>query len=109
VGPWQRSERLRSVTSNGSFVVGRTRRKELPDGAGSTDGESDLMREHAVVAGKSAGKLSCDESGSGVNVPWVVCDESQVGDVRALHDRGTLETSARCRVTLPYTIISLRQ
>jgi hypothetical protein len=67
------------------------------------------MREHAVGAGKSAGELSCDESGSGVNVPWVVCDESQVDSVWALHDRGTLKTSARCGFTLPYTIISLRQ
>jgi hypothetical protein len=35
------------------------------------------MREHAVVASKSAGKLSCDESDSEVNLPWVVSDESQ--------------------------------
>jgi hypothetical protein len=50
------------------------------------------MREHAVVAGKSAGKLSCNESGSGVNVPWVACDESQDDGVWALHNRGTSKT-----------------
>ena len=71
--PLVRSERLRCFVSKASSVAGRLERpEELLDNICSIDGEFGLMRSLAVAAGNDAGKLSCDESDSGVSLR---CDE----------------------------------
>lgn len=79
--PLQRSERLRCFVSEGSSVAGRLERPEELLEICSIDGELGLMRSLAVAAGNDAGRLSWEESDSGVSLR----DEARDDELGDLH------------------------